>query len=171
MTTENQSHVDIVISRQKPDSDRVTRIDNDAINAATKADLADEYFENLKAGRIPIGGTPAILPKIPDENWEKCYGDYLYKKRPGAPSTMAVHSFLQKNDITGSQAARMTYLSDGRQVRKYTGGSKPRQMNGARWFALHAHVMLSPDQIDGIEAAMEADLNPEGASLDLSNVC
>ncbi len=81
--------------------------------------------------------------------------------RPETPSAEAVHAFLQKHGITGSQAARMLYLSDSRQVRKYTGGANPRQMDGARWFALHAHVLLSPDQIAEIEAAMESDLNTE----------
>ena len=76
-----------------------------------------------------------------------------------APSAKAVHEFLQSNDITGNQAARMMYLSGSRQVRKYTGGENPRQMDGARWFCLHAHVLLSPDQIAKIEAAMVADLN------------
>jgi hypothetical protein len=31
-------------------------------------------------------------------------------------------------------------------------------MDGARWFALHAHVLLSADQIDRIEAAMAEDI-------------
>lgn len=76
------------------------------------------------------------------------------------PSSNAVHAFLQRHGITGGQAARMMYLSDSRQVRKYTGGENPRQMDGARWFALHAHVILSPEQIAEIESAMEADLTP-----------
>lgn len=75
-----------------------------------------------------------------------------------APSAGAVQSFLRQHDITGSQAARMMYLSGSRQVRKYTGGESPRQMDGARWFCLHAHVLLSADQIAQIEAAMAADL-------------
>lgn len=74
------------------------------------------------------------------------------------PSSSAVRDFLKKNDITGSDAARMMYLSGSRQVRKYTGGENPRQMDGARWFCLHAHVILSPDQIRVIEAAMAAAL-------------
>lgn len=76
------------------------------------------------------------------------------------PSASAVHAFLQSHDITGNQAARMMYLSGSRQVRKYTGGENPRQMDGARWFCLHAHVLLSADQIAKIEAAMAADLTP-----------
>lgn len=75
-----------------------------------------------------------------------------------APSDRAVRAFLQSHQITGGNAARMMYLSGSRQVRKYTGGDKPRQMDGARWFCLHAHVILSPDQIREIEAAMEAAL-------------
>lgn len=75
-----------------------------------------------------------------------------------APSADAVHSFLQKNEITGSQAARMMYLSGSRQVRKYTGGKKPRQMDGARWFCLHAHTILSADDIAKIETAMISNL-------------
>lgn len=77
-----------------------------------------------------------------------------------APSATAVHTFLQRHEITGSSAARMMYLSGSRQVRKYTGGANPRQMDAARWFCLHAHVLLSADQIAQIEAAMAADLTP-----------
>lgn len=78
-----------------------------------------------------------------------------------APSAGAVHAFLQRHEITGSQAARMMYLSGSRQVRKYTGGENPRQMDGARWFCLHAHTLLSADVIAKIESAMESDLNYE----------
>lgn len=74
-----------------------------------------------------------------------------------APSAKAVHSFLCRNEITGSQAARMMYLSGSRQVRKYTGGADPRQMDGARWFCLHAHNLLSSSQIAKIESAMMAN--------------
>ena len=75
-----------------------------------------------------------------------------------APSSNDVLSYLRDHNITGGQAARMMYLSGSNQVRKYTGGAKPRQMDGARWFCLHAHNMLSPEQISQIEAAMLADL-------------
>jgi hypothetical protein len=75
-----------------------------------------------------------------------------------APSAKAVHEFLQKNNITGSDAARMMYLSGSRQVRKYTGGQKPRQMDGARWFCLHAHTILSAEDIAKIETAMISNL-------------
>lgn len=74
------------------------------------------------------------------------------------PSSEAVLRYLRDNRITGGQAARMMYLSGSNQVRKYTGGEKPRQMDGARWFCLHAHNVLSPEQIAQIEAAMLADL-------------
>lgn len=77
----------------------------------------------------------------------------------GQPSAKAVHDFLQKYGITGSQAARMMYLSGSRQVRKYTGGDCPRQMDGAKWFSLHAHQMLPPETVAEIEAAMEKDLH------------
>lgn len=75
-----------------------------------------------------------------------------------APAASAVREFLKTNEITGGEAARMMYLSGSRQVRKYTGGENPRQMDGARWFCLHAHVILSPEQIRVIEAAMKAAL-------------
>ena len=75
-----------------------------------------------------------------------------------APSASAVHAYLQRHEITGNQAARMMYLSGARQVRKYTGGETPRQMDGARWFCLHAHTILSPEQIAEIEGAMAEDL-------------
>ncbi|RDH86362.1 MAG: hypothetical protein DIZ78_09335 [endosymbiont of Escarpia spicata] len=78
--------------------------------------------------------------------------------KPGTPSAEAVHAFLQQHGITGSQAARMLYLSDSRQVRKYTGGKSPRQLGLLHWFALHAHTVLTPEQIAEIEAAMDADL-------------
>ena len=80
-------------------------------------------------------------------------------ERRHTPSADAVHAYLQQHDITGSQAARMMYLSGSRQVRKYTGGESPRQMDGARWFALHAHIMLTQEQIAEIESAMDFDAN------------
>jgi hypothetical protein len=52
----------------------------------------------------------------------------------------------------------MMYLSGSRQVRKYTGGQKPRQMDGARWFCLHAHTILSAEDIAKIETAMISNL-------------
>lgn len=73
------------------------------------------------------------------------------------PSAAAVHAYLRKHGITGTQAARMMYLTDARQVRKYTGGEVPRQMDLSRWFCLHAHVLLEPEQIAAIEAAMHDD--------------
>jgi hypothetical protein len=76
---------------------------------------------------------------------------------PPSPNADAVHTYLRRHGLTGSQAARMMYLSDSRQVRKYTGGQSPRQMDLARWFALHAHQMLPPETLAEIEAAMEAD--------------
>lgn len=81
--------------------------------------------------------------------------------KPGTPDAAAIRAFLQKHGITGSQAARMAHLSGSNKIRAYTGGDKPSRMGGAVWFALHAHVMLSLDQISEIESAMEADLNPE----------
>jgi hypothetical protein len=83
--------------------------------------------------------------------------------RPETPSAEAVHAFLQKHSITGARAARMMYLSGSNQVRKYTGGKSPRQMDAARWFCLHAHTMLSDEQISSIERAMDEDTK-EGAS-------
>lgn len=80
-----------------------------------------------------------------------------------APSASAVREFLKAHEITGSEAARMMYLSGSRQVRKYTGGDIPRQMDGARWFCLHAHALLSPDQIRAIEDSMKYTLYMGGA--------
>lgn len=77
---------------------------------------------------------------------------------PFTPSSADVREFLKRYDITGGQAARMMYLSGSRQVRKYTGGESPRQMDGARWFCLHAHALLSPEQIKAIEDAMQASI-------------
>lgn len=77
---------------------------------------------------------------------------------PFTPSSSDVREFLKQHDITGGQAARMMYLSGSRQVRKYTGGDSPRQMDGARWFCLHAHALLSPEQIKMIEDAMQASI-------------
>lgn len=79
--------------------------------------------------------------------------------KPGTPSAETVHAFLRRHDISGSKAARMMYLSGSNQVRKYTGGKSPRQMDAARWFCLHAHVLLSADQIADIESAMDEDMN------------
>lgn len=76
-----------------------------------------------------------------------------------APSAEAVHSFLKRYNITGSEAARMMYLSGSRQVRKYTGGQKPRQMDGARWFCLHAHTLLEPVVVKNLELEMFQNLD------------
>jgi len=70
------------------------------------------------------------------------------------PTSTAVHGFLRSNGITGSKAARMMYLTGSNQVRKYTGGRSPRQLDAARWFCLHAHLMLSAEQINQIEETM-----------------
>lgn len=80
---------------------------------------------------------------------------------PNLPTSTAVHAYLRSHNITGNQAARMMYLSDSRQVRKYTGGSNPRQMDGARWFCLHAHQMLPAETIAEIESAMNAAAESE----------
>lgn len=87
-------------------------------------------------------------------------------ERPPLPSAQGVRAFLKRHGITGSEAARMMYLSDSRQVRKYTGGESPRQIDGARWFALHAHVMLTPEQLAEIHAAMNANARDEGPPPD-----
>lgn len=79
------------------------------------------------------------------------------------PSAQAVRAFLRQHGVTGAQAARMMYLSDSRQVRKYTGGDSPRSLDLARWFALHAHLMLSSETIAEIEAAMSANANVDEA--------
>lgn len=75
------------------------------------------------------------------------------------PTPEAISKFLKKHKITGSEAAKRMYLSDSRQVRKYTGGKKPRQMDGARWFCLHAHTILEPVVIKMIELEMRDSLN------------
>jgi hypothetical protein len=79
------------------------------------------------------------------------------RETPPLPTAQSVRAFLKRHGITGAKAARMMYLSDSRQVRKYTGGASPRQLDGARWFALHAHVMLTPEQLAEIHAAMDAN--------------
>lgn len=79
------------------------------------------------------------------------------RERLKPPTANAVHAYLKRHGITGAQAARMMYLTDARQVRKYTGGDSPRQMDRARWFCLHAHQMLSSEQVSAIEAAMNED--------------
>lgn len=73
------------------------------------------------------------------------------------PTPEAIRIFLKRHGITGSQGARMAYLSGGQAIRKYTGGGHPHRMSGAVWFALHAHVMLNAEQIREIEDAMRKD--------------
>lgn len=72
------------------------------------------------------------------------------------PTCADVRSFLAKYGITGTRAAQMAYLHGSSQVRKYTGGSKPHKMSGAIWFALHAHTLLSDEQIAEIEESMNS---------------
>jgi hypothetical protein len=77
------------------------------------------------------------------------------------PTPAAIRAVLRRHGLTGSQAARAAYLSGGQSVRKYTGGAAPHTMSGAVWFALHAHVMLPPETVAEIEAAMAADTQEE----------
>ena len=70
------------------------------------------------------------------------------------PSASDVRAFLESHGLTGANAAKAMYLSGARQVRKYTGGTNPRQIDLARWFTLHAKVMLPSETIAEIEAAM-----------------
>ncbi len=74
-----------------------------------------------------------------------------------SPTPAAIRAFLRRHKLSGSQAARMAYLSGGQAIRKYTGGANPHKISGAVWFALHAHLLLSPEIIAAIEAAMAAD--------------
>ena len=74
-----------------------------------------------------------------------------------SPTTEQVRALLKRHGLTGAEAARLMYLSGSRQVRKYTGGQSPRQMDLARWFTLHAKLILPQSAIDRIEAAMRGD--------------
>lgn len=70
------------------------------------------------------------------------------------PTPRDVRAFIARHNYTQSELAAMMYLSDTRSVRRYTGGEKPRQMDLARWFVLHARTMLTDEQVREIERAM-----------------
>jgi hypothetical protein len=52
------------------------------------------------------------------------------------PTPSEVRTLLAALGLTGGQAALLMGLSDGRQVRKYTGGDQPRRMPFAALYAL-----------------------------------
>lgn len=52
------------------------------------------------------------------------------------PTPGEVRSLLGAMGLTGAAAATVMGLSDGRQVRKYTGGSEPRRLSFAALYTL-----------------------------------
>jgi hypothetical protein len=70
------------------------------------------------------------------------------------PTASQVRRFLRDNGLTGKQAAHQMYVSSDRAIRKYTQQIEPHQMDGSKWFCLHAHKLLSAEQIAEIEAAI-----------------
>ncbi|MGU9943853.1 XRE family transcriptional regulator [Bordetella avium] len=52
--------------------------------------------------------------------------------------------------LTGNQLADLAGVSDGRQWRKYTGGTSPREMNPTMLFLLAARLSLSDEQIETV---------------------
>jgi hypothetical protein len=72
-----------------------------------------------------------------------------------SPTPERIRAVLKKHGLTGAKAAELMYLSGGNQVRKYTGGKAPRKMDLARWFTLHAKLILPPETIADIERAMD----------------
>ena len=73
------------------------------------------------------------------------------------PTPDQVRDFLRANDLTGSVAAELGGISGGQMVRKYTGGAHPHKVSYALWFTWHAKMLLQPETIERIEAAMRGE--------------
>lgn len=73
------------------------------------------------------------------------------------PTPAQVRAFLRANNLTGSRAAELAGLNSGSMTRKYTGGAKPHRVSYATWFTWHAKMILPPELLEKIEAAMMAD--------------
>lgn len=65
------------------------------------------------------------------------------------PTPEEVRAILTALGLTGAEAAALVGLSDGRQIRKYTGGSDPRRMAFATLYTLlhrGRFIAISPDR-------------------------
>lgn len=71
------------------------------------------------------------------------------------PTPDQVREFLRAHGLTGSRAAALAGLSGSNKVRAYTGGERPAVVSYAVWFTLHAKLMLPPETVAEIEAAMQ----------------
>ncbi len=68
------------------------------------------------------------------------------------PTPEALRAVLQEHGLSTRQAAELMMLSDDRQVRKYLNGE--RRIDPARWFVLHARLVLQDDALDAIVESM-----------------
>lgn len=71
------------------------------------------------------------------------------------PTPESLKKLLAEHNLTGNAAAKMMYLSGGRQVRKLTSTKNPVNLSRARWFCLIAHLVLTKAEIERVENAME----------------
>ncbi|MBD1554782.1 XRE family transcriptional regulator [Pseudomonas typographi] len=79
------------------------------------------------------------------------------------PSTQDLESLKHSLGFTGNQMAQLVGIAEGRQWRKYTGGSAPRELSAQLLFMLAARLALDEDQLDAVYSKMRAI----GAEVDL----
>lgn len=82
------------------------------------------------------------------------------------PSTSDLEALKGKLSKTGNEMAAIAGLSDGRQWRKYTGGSSPRELSAQMLFFIAARLSLPEDQLDALYQQMR-DL---GAEIEFESV-
>jgi catechol 2,3-dioxygenase-like lactoylglutathione lyase family enzyme len=80
-----------------------------------------------------------------------------------APTTEDLGRLKARLGYTGSQMAELFGVSDDKQFRKYTGGSKPRTMNAQMLFFAMARLVLKKEDIEAVLDRMRQ----EGATIDL----
>lgn len=76
------------------------------------------------------------------------------------PTPAEVRAMLRALELTGTDAAALVGLSDGRQIRKYTGGTDPRRMAFATLYTLlhrARSIVISPGGWRTAAAGLLAD--------------
>jgi len=63
------------------------------------------------------------------------------------PTPEQFKGFLVRHKMTGAQAAHWAGLGGSNQIRKYTGGKKPRRVSYPLLFTLSAHALYSEDEL------------------------
>lgn len=67
-----------------------------------------------------------------------------------APTPEDLRRLKEQLGRNGTQMADISGLADGATWRKYTGGTKPRNLSAASLFYLAAQLTLTPEQLDSV---------------------